>query len=172
MPVNTISGRVVVKGTVLGIPNLLVVLHDLDPGTAPEEAQPMSGAGPIGTIAPPPTPTGLGDRLGSRLTDAAGGFVFTLEDEEFRIRNEKEQRRPPPEGDGAGGTRRRPGVARALHEPRDPPRRRPHRAVPDLPDGGGAAARACRCRSIPRWRAKTFEPSRASSRRPPPRRGA
>jgi hypothetical protein len=32
------------------------------------------------------------DRLGSQLTDKAGAFSFSFEDEEFRIRNVKEKR--------------------------------------------------------------------------------
>lgn len=34
---NVISGRVVLKETGVGIPHLLVVICDVDPGTSPEE---------------------------------------------------------------------------------------------------------------------------------------
>jgi hypothetical protein len=90
-PLNIISGRVVLKENLIGIPDLLVVIHDLDPGTASEEAlgptQPI-----VMTVASVPVLPGLGDRLGSRLTNAQGAFRFEFLDEEFRIRNEKEKR--------------------------------------------------------------------------------
>jgi hypothetical protein len=98
--VNKISGRVVLKETGLGIPDLLVVIHDVDPGTSPEETLPADGA-TSGTstartararAAAANPRTGLGDRLGSRLTSATGAFDFQYEDEEFQIRNAEEKR--------------------------------------------------------------------------------
>jgi len=90
MPTNVISGRVVLKETGIGVPDLLVVIHDLDPGTVPEEATGTSRG--RGGIAPAAVQPGLGDRLGSRLTDTAGAFTFSFEDEEFQIRNANEKR--------------------------------------------------------------------------------
>src|SRR5262245_18640532 len=56
---NKISGRVVLKESGAGIPDLLVVIHDVDPGTRPEEL-----------IDAPED----GDRIGSVLTAADGRF--------------------------------------------------------------------------------------------------
>jgi hypothetical protein len=92
MSLNRINGRVIVRDTAVGIPDLLVILHDVDPGTVPEEAL-LTGAPPVG-IAPSAAAsnTGIGDRIGSRLTDAQGRFEISYEDEEFRVRNPDEKR--------------------------------------------------------------------------------
>jgi hypothetical protein len=88
---NYISGRVVLKETGVGIPDLLVVIHDVDPDTRPEEAIGTPAAAM--TTAPARNPVGsLGDRLGSRLTAANGDFHFSYEDGEFQIRNADEKR--------------------------------------------------------------------------------
>ncbi len=88
---NHISGRVILKETGIGIPDLLVVIHDIDPGTTPEESI-VTPAAPTGT-APLSIPvTSLGDRLGSRLTAADGTFEFSYEDLEFQVRNPDERR--------------------------------------------------------------------------------
>jgi len=76
---NQIRGKVVQKETGLGIPDLLVVVFDIDPATKPEEA--------IDGVAPPP-----GDRIGSVLTGKDGAFSIEFDDTEFRLRNETEQR--------------------------------------------------------------------------------
>ena len=90
---NTILGKVVLKETGLGIPDLLVVIFDMDPNTQPEEAR-ASGV----TIAVPSV-IPQADRLGSVLTERNpaqpernGSFSLTYEDEEFRIRNADEKR--------------------------------------------------------------------------------
>lgn len=100
---NKISGRVILKETGLGIPDLLVVIHDVDPDTPPEESLPADGATSgtrtarttraraVAEAASPPR-SGLGDRLGSRLTSSTGAFDFEYEDEEFQIRNAQEKR--------------------------------------------------------------------------------
>lgn len=100
---NKISGRVILKETGLGIPDLLVVIHDVDPGTTPEETLPAGGAS-SGTrtarttsargaaAAAASSRAGIGDRLGSRLTSPTGAFDFEYEDEEFQIRNAEERR--------------------------------------------------------------------------------
>jgi hypothetical protein len=87
---NYISGRVVLKETGIGIPDLLVVIHDIDPDTKPEESIPAPAAGGIARSAT--APPNLGDRLGSRLTGAHGVFEFSYEDSEFQIRNPDEKR--------------------------------------------------------------------------------
>lgn len=56
---NKISGRVVLRESGVGIPDVLVVIYDLDPKTKPEE-----------DIEPPSD----GDRLGSVLTGTDGSF--------------------------------------------------------------------------------------------------
>ena len=92
---NTVSGRVVLGGTHSGIPDLLAVLFDVDPGTQPEEAiTTFAAAASTTTTAPIGTSVlgGLGDRLGSVLTGPDGAFSITFEDTAFRIRNEGERR--------------------------------------------------------------------------------
>lgn len=82
---NRVSGRVLLKETGVGIPDLLVVIYDLDPGIRPEEelgARDPDGVFPFG----PPL---LGDRLGSILTAADGSGELEYQDREFRIVNEK-----------------------------------------------------------------------------------
>lgn len=98
---NKISGRVVLKETGLGIPDLLVVIHDVDPGTSPEESLPATGASSgtarartpnVARAAASNADKSLGDRLGSRLTSTTGAFDFEYEDAEFKIRNAEEKR--------------------------------------------------------------------------------
>ncbi len=90
MSLNRISGRVIVRETAVGIPDLLVILHDVDPGTVPEEN--LGTAAPIGIAPTAAANTGVGDRIGSRLTDGNGRFEISYEDDEFRIRNPDEKR--------------------------------------------------------------------------------
>jgi hypothetical protein len=100
---NTITGRIITKESGNGIPNLLVVLFDVDPGTTAEEyAIPQEDYGYVTGVM-----IGAGDRLGSVLTDADGGFTLTYEDQDFRVRNPEEKRPDlalvvlaPEEGDG------------------------------------------------------------------------
>lgn len=89
---NQIFGKVLLKETNIGVPDLLVVLYDVDPGTRPEEI--LAGvAGASSTIHNPLNALGgLGDRLGSVLTGTDGSFSLAYEDSEFRIRNESEKR--------------------------------------------------------------------------------
>jgi hypothetical protein len=100
---NKISGRVVLKETGLGIPDLLVVIHDVDPGATPEETLPADGAtsgtrtarttsARAAAAAAASSRAGIGDRLGSRLTSSMGAFDFEYEDEEFQILNSEEKR--------------------------------------------------------------------------------
>jgi hypothetical protein len=92
---NTITGRVTIKESGVGIPDLLVVVFDVDPNTQPEEVKPVPGPTPTPPPAPPiaqPAAFPQGDRLGSVLTDANGAFTITYADEEFRVRNSDEKR--------------------------------------------------------------------------------
>jgi hypothetical protein len=86
---NTISGKILLAEAQVGIPNLLVVLYDADPGTKAEEqvATFVASESSIGTAM-----NGLGDRIGSVLTDIDGAFNLSYHDGEFRIRNEGEKR--------------------------------------------------------------------------------
>ncbi|HEY1338352.1 MAG TPA: hypothetical protein VGF59_12615, partial [Bryobacteraceae bacterium] len=84
---NTISGRVVLKDSGAGIPDLLVVIYDVDPLTKPEEQIPDSGGG-----APPPENLAGGDRIGSVLTGRDGSFALSYDDSELRVRDPKELR--------------------------------------------------------------------------------
>jgi hypothetical protein len=89
---NKIIGKVVARQSGLGIPGLLVVAFDCDPGTAPEE---RVSAGPQGRSGAAPAPRGQGlhgDRLGSVVTDGTGAFTLTYEDDAFRVRNPQEGR--------------------------------------------------------------------------------
>ncbi|WP_045227152.1 hypothetical protein [Methyloterricola oryzae] len=86
--VNTISGKVMLAEPPAGIPNLLVVLYDVDPDTKPEESiarLSISATNDSGLNA-------LGDRIGSVLTAADGSFSLGYEDSEYRIRNATEKR--------------------------------------------------------------------------------
>lgn len=83
---NKISGKIILDQSQLGLPNLLVVLYDLDPGTRPEEILARCAATDGQWL------NDLGDRLGSVLTGPDGSFSLSYEDGELRIRNEKEKR--------------------------------------------------------------------------------
>jgi hypothetical protein len=88
---NTISGKVLLKETNIGIPDLLVVIYDIDQGQRPEEDIVTT---PTITIAVPPV-TAIpfpGDRIGSVLTAQDGSWSITYEDQEFRISNPAEKR--------------------------------------------------------------------------------
>lgn len=84
---NKISGKVVVKESGIGIPDLLIVVYDLDPECNVEE---------IFSAGTPLTNTEFwsrfkGDRIGSVLTSPSGSFELTYEDSEFQIRNEEKR---------------------------------------------------------------------------------
>ena len=86
---NIISGKIVLDQPFVGIGNLLVVLYDVDPGTRPEEILTAVATARSSSTS---VLNGLGDRIGSVLTDAEGAFTLRYEDSEFRIRNEGEKR--------------------------------------------------------------------------------
>jgi hypothetical protein len=81
MASNTISGRVVLKESGVGVPNLLVVLYS----TAPPVVSAM-GASPIAAVAV------VGDRLGSVLTGSDGSFALTYDDRSFQVTDPKSTR--------------------------------------------------------------------------------
>jgi len=86
---NVISGKVTLKETGVGIPDLLVVLFDIDPGVRNEENFSSTGSVTILRTQPPAAP---GDRIGSVLTDSNGAFSLSYGDAEFRILNPSEKR--------------------------------------------------------------------------------
>lgn len=82
---NRLEGQVFVKETGVGIPDLVVVFYDVDPGTRAEEViESDSEASRRGLPE--------GDRIGSVLTGKDGRFSLSYEDSEFRVRNETEKR--------------------------------------------------------------------------------
>jgi hypothetical protein len=84
-----VSGKVLVKETGVGIPNLQVVLYDLD--NRPAQSSPND---PIEIFNFPNQPAPFfwqafpGDRLGSVLTNDRGDFELTFEDEDFATREQ------------------------------------------------------------------------------------
>jgi hypothetical protein len=96
---NTVSGKVFAVPTNLGIPNLIVVLYDLDPRAKPEELLlSLQGSGlsvPVSLDAKLDSRNdlgSLGDRIGSVLTSTDGGFLISFEDSEFKTLNSNEKR--------------------------------------------------------------------------------
>ncbi|MBK7937971.1 MAG: hypothetical protein IPJ82_13160 [Lewinellaceae bacterium] len=86
-----INGKVLVKETGAGIPNLQVVVYDLDvisPNTPQGEQELFSAAHPPAEYFWQTLP---GNRLGSVLTDLNGQFELTFEDKDF-LQNEQIQR--------------------------------------------------------------------------------
>ncbi|MCU0543881.1 MAG: hypothetical protein MUE44_17160 [Oscillatoriaceae cyanobacterium Prado104] len=84
-----VSGKVLVKETGVGIPNLQVVLYDLD--IRPAQSSPNE---PIEIFNFPNQPAPFfwqafpGDRLGSVLTSDRGDFELTFDDEDFAAREQ------------------------------------------------------------------------------------
>jgi hypothetical protein len=70
---NKIIGKVLVKETGVGVPNLLIVVFDIDPTST-------SGLPAIGTAV---VQGAIGNRIGSVLTDAGGSFELTFESDLF-----------------------------------------------------------------------------------------
>lgn len=86
---NRIYGKVSLKENRIGIPDLLIIIYDVDPNTKPEEIINTTDS----TIDFLKKNQGFpGDRIGSVLTDKDGIFEFKYEDSEFQIRNPKEKR--------------------------------------------------------------------------------
>ncbi len=96
---NSVTGRVVASPSNLGIPNILVVLFDVDPDGKPAEvikglpATAEAGREAAAGFASPRNELGfLGDRIGSVLTSADGAFTISYENEEFRTATPEEAR--------------------------------------------------------------------------------
>lgn len=81
---NIISGKVTVKETGAGIPDLVVVLYDIDPGEENEEFPgEKSKASGVSEVA---------DRIGSVLTEADGSWSIIYDDASFQVLNPTEKR--------------------------------------------------------------------------------
>lgn len=89
---NTIAGRIIVKESGAGIPDLLVVLYDFDPATRTEELIPDAEPLPGGQASSTDGSRMGADRLASMLTDANGAFRVTFDDAEFKISTPDERR--------------------------------------------------------------------------------
>lgn len=70
---NKVIGKVLVRETGQGVPNLVVVLFDRDPATP---SAPAAGSPPSTS---PTTDANFGERIGSVLTDAGGNFELTFD---------------------------------------------------------------------------------------------
>ena len=86
---NIVSGKVLLKESGLGIPDLLVVIYDFDPDVKTSEDDQPSTPGAVATTSPG---NGFGDRLGSVLTAIDGSWSLEYQDREFQIGNSKEKR--------------------------------------------------------------------------------
>ncbi|MCA9734978.1 MAG: hypothetical protein H6696_14820 [Deferribacteres bacterium] len=78
---NKISGKIIVKESGIGIPNLLIVFYDYDPKSQPGDiiTSQQSDANFWSGIK--------GDRIGSVLTDKTGSFTLEFEDDVFLEKN-------------------------------------------------------------------------------------
>jgi hypothetical protein len=85
-----VIGRITLKETGAGIPNLVVAIYDYDPGTKPEEY--FSAPNRAAAASPMPQTLFPGDRLGSVISGDDGSFLLTYDDVEFRIANATEKR--------------------------------------------------------------------------------
>src|SRR5258708_15533049 len=73
----TIYGRVLVKESNVGVPNLVVAAYDSERGSLDIAATPGSGTAPV------PITERLGKRIGSVLTGPDGAFTFSFDDLHF-----------------------------------------------------------------------------------------
>lgn len=85
---NTVTGKVTLKETGAGIPDLLVVLYDLDPGVRNDESFNTSS----NTSTQPFTNIVLGDRIGSVITGQDGSWSLNYDDSEFAMLTSVEKR--------------------------------------------------------------------------------
>ncbi len=88
---NVIFGKVILKESGLGIPDLLIIIFDRDSNTHAHDIKKQLSYKRGGDASALKT-TGCGGRLGSVLTSIDGQFSFEYHDQEFRLRNPDEQR--------------------------------------------------------------------------------
>ncbi len=82
---NKVRGRIVIKESGAGIPDLLIVIYDCDPKAIPKE---LFGSAPM-ELSADIWQKLRADRLGSVLSNQDGGFELEYEDEQFRVRNDE-----------------------------------------------------------------------------------
>jgi hypothetical protein len=83
MNTNHIRGKLLVKESGIGIPNLIVVAYDLDPCTKAEELFELCSSGRHREL----WAAIQGDRLGSIISDEGGTFELEFDDSAFQVRN-------------------------------------------------------------------------------------
>src|SRR5436853_6131362 len=84
---NTISGKVILKENGIGIPDLIVIVYDLDPVTGAE-----GGTTTILRSASTTPAANSSDRIGSVLTGEDGSWALPYSDSEFRLSSPNEKR--------------------------------------------------------------------------------
>lgn len=83
---NSISGKVILKETGIGIPDLIVIIYDLDTVVGADGGTPT-----ISRSASTPASNGA-DRIGSVLTSEDGSWALPYSDSEFRLSSPNEKR--------------------------------------------------------------------------------
>ena len=90
-PGNRVAGQIVTLKENIAVPNLVVVLFDVDPtDSKSQEALAVAIAGT--NVGVTDALGKIGDRLGSALTDGSGSFTIEYEDEDFRREDSAETR--------------------------------------------------------------------------------
>jgi hypothetical protein len=93
-----ITGKILNKETGVGVPDLLVVIFDIDNFKDEDVSQspPVERTAPASTNSSWASLSGIinsnADRLGSVVTDANGYFAFEIQHKDFNTGNEKEQK--------------------------------------------------------------------------------
>lgn len=91
---NKVCGKVLLKETGVGIPDLLIEIYDVDPKTEPEIIVQFTQNNPdFAASSPDFWQNFSGDRLGSVPTNESGKFELIYEDSDFQ-RSEEEGKRP------------------------------------------------------------------------------
>lgn len=99
---NIVSGKILVKESGAGIPDLLVILFDIDNWGDPEERSDGALLRQSATGLNTSTNTGfdvsllfkMGDRIGSTLTDASGEFLFDVIPKDFNLPPKTTEQKP------------------------------------------------------------------------------
>jgi hypothetical protein len=82
---NKVAGKITVKESGIGIPNLQIIIYDWDPENIPEEHFSESTTDKSMNI----WQNIPGDRIGSVITDESGGFQLEYEDSAFQVMNDE-----------------------------------------------------------------------------------
>lgn len=89
---NKVSGKVLLKETNVGIPDLLVEIYDVDANMRREQSTDAQESTKISTEQLARWPLSHAMRLSSGVTQADGAFELNYEDTDFRRRNSEKQR--------------------------------------------------------------------------------